>query len=135
MSSRLLPAAAAVAALLLITGADAQVPSAAATRDPLDAKAPVPPVAHRSALGAYRASREVAVGSWRDANDTVTRIGGWRVYLREANEPDAAPSTAPDASTPSPRAAPAAPAPAASAPARPSTTPPSGSGHGRHGTH
>ena len=27
---------------------------------------------------------------WREANDTVNRIGGWRVYAREAQQPDPA---------------------------------------------
>jgi hypothetical protein len=42
---------------------------------------------------------------WRDANEQVNRIGGWRSYLRES-----APATP---STPSTPASPAAPAPAA----------------------
>jgi hypothetical protein len=61
----------------------------AAKADPLNAKAVVPPAAYRSAFSSYRPSSETPVGSWREANDTVTRIGGWRVYAREANQPEA----------------------------------------------
>lgn len=37
-----------------------------------------------STFTGYRAYTEQAVGSWRDANDEVGRIGGWRAYAREA---------------------------------------------------
>ena len=57
--------------------------------DPLDAQAAVPPFVHASALAFYRRLGEVPVGSWREANDTVTRIGGWRAYTREASQPEA----------------------------------------------
>lgn len=62
--------------------------SSAVKRDPLDAKAPAPPLAYRSAFSDYKPMGEDKVG-WRQANDEVGRIGGWRVYAREANEPDA----------------------------------------------
>jgi hypothetical protein len=32
---------------------------------------------------------------WREANDTVGRIGGWREYAREARPPEPTPSTPP----------------------------------------
>ena len=63
--------------------------------DPLNAQASVPPLLHESAFTQYRRLTDVPVGSWRDANDTVTRIGGWRVYAREAAQ-----STSPAASVP-----------------------------------
>jgi len=88
--------------------------------DPLNAQASVPPLLHESAFTKYRRLTDVPVGSWRDANDTVTRIGGWRVYAREAAGPaspasppasPASPTAAPPASTPSaPVLKPAAPA-------------------------
>ena len=52
--------------------------------DPLDANAPVPPLSRQSSLSTPLPLGEAAVGSWRDANDTVNRIGGWRAYAREA---------------------------------------------------
>lgn len=81
----------------------------------------VPPLSYRSALADYRPAIDVPRTPWRDANDTVGRIGGWRSYAREAQGTDsAAPAHAP--------AAPAAPdapdAPVAPAPARPGAHPP-----------
>lgn len=38
-----------------------------------------------SPLGTYRKWQEQPVQSWREANDTVGKIGGWRTY---ASEPD-----------------------------------------------
>jgi hypothetical protein len=55
-----------------------------AARDPGDPKAAVPPVRYDSPFARYRPNAEVEVGVWRDTNDHVGRIGGWRVYGREA---------------------------------------------------
>jgi hypothetical protein len=55
--------------------------------DPLDPQAPVPQTVHRSALAGYRAYQALPPPDWRAANDKVGRIGGWRVYLREAQQP------------------------------------------------
>lgn len=55
-----------------------------ARRDPGDPKATVPPARYDSSFARYRPNADVEVGSWRDANDNVGRIGGWRVYGREA---------------------------------------------------
>jgi hypothetical protein len=60
----------------------------AAAADPLNAKASVPPTAYRSAFTSYRRLGEVPAVSWREANDAVARIGGWRVYAREAGQPE-----------------------------------------------
>lgn len=79
-------------------------PAPPAKVDPLDPNASVPRVEHRSSLATYRRHSDEPVRSWREANDNVTRIGGWRTYLREAREPESAASTAdraPVAPTPS----------------------------------
>lgn len=55
--------------------------------DPQDARASVPRVAYESPFSGYRAYTEEKPGSWKDANDTVGRIGGWRAYAKEAEEP------------------------------------------------
>lgn len=72
--------------------------------DPLDPKAAVPALAYESSFSAYRRLGDEKQVSWREANDTVARIGGWRVYLREAQQPDAVPpgkpASAPAASKP-----------------------------------
>jgi hypothetical protein len=56
--------------------------------DPLNAKASVPPTVYRPAFTSYRRLSEVPAVSWREANDAVARIGGWRVYAREAAQPE-----------------------------------------------
>lgn len=105
----LLPAACALA----ISAAHAQqAPRTAAQSDPLDAKAVVPALVYWSALTGYRRLSDDEPLSWREANDTVGRIGGWRAYAREASEPESAGSEATVAPI-----APAASAPSKSMPA------------------
>lgn len=87
-------------------GSGPQVP-APTQRDPLNAAVPVPPFVYRSALAEHKRYGEVPVASWQQANETVNRIGGWRVYAREASLPDA---TAPSAAASAPSSAPAKPA-------------------------
>ena len=90
----LLPAACTVA----VSAAAAQnPPPATAPSDPLDAQATVPAFAYRSALTDYRRIGDEAPVPWREANDTVGRIGGWRAYAREASAPEAPESAAPAA--------------------------------------
>jgi hypothetical protein len=60
--------------------------------DPLNPAAAVPAVVTVSAIPRdARAPADKPV-SWREANDTVARIGGWRVYAREGRPADAAPA-------------------------------------------
>lgn len=96
MSHRFLrwPLAAAITTLALV--ASAAEPSASTSTqpkssrpDPLAADASVPPAVHRSALDGYRANRDASLRSWKEANDEVSRIGGWRAYAREAARGDA----------------------------------------------
>ena len=93
-----------VAAWLTAAGAvHAQHEANAVAPDPLEATTPVPPVTYTSSLARYRTVGETPVTSWKDANDTVSRIGGWRAYAREASQPDpagAAPLPPPDAAAP-----------------------------------
>jgi len=88
--------------------------------DPLDAKAAVPGMVYESAIGRDRRKPDRPPIAWREANDNVARIGGWRAYAREAQQADPA---APAAPTP---AAPAGPK-AGDAQARPMPH-----GHGGH---
>jgi len=96
--------------------AQAQPTSAAAQRDPLDPNASVPMLAYESPFSRYRPWGDEKPVSWREANDTVTRIGGWRVYAREAQQPDPAPA-APAGATAKPSANSAVEAPASAMPA------------------
>jgi hypothetical protein len=121
VASRLVPAACIGVVLAVAGAAMAQTAPTPSTprRDPLNAGEAVPPVQHRSAIANYRRHAEQPVGSWREANDTVTRIGGWRAYAREANPPDT------PAAGPEPKAA------AASAPAAAKPAPAGHAGHGK----
>ncbi len=114
------------ACLVATLAAQAQPAAKAARPDPLDPKASVPALRYESSFAQYRRLGDEKPVSWRDANDTVTRIGGWRVYAREAQQPDAAPPTTP--------AALAAPAPAVKhADTPPAAKPmPMPAGHGGH---
>jgi hypothetical protein len=75
------------AVVLLAAAAAAQAqaaPDRGPRADPLDAQAPVPAVGHVSSLAGYRPLGDEARVSWKDANETVNRIGGWRAYARQA---------------------------------------------------
>lgn len=104
------------AALLICTSVAAQT---AARPDPLNANAVVPRLTYQSSFANYRSVGDDAKPlSWREANEAAARIGGWRVYAREAQEPspDPAPASVP-VPAPVPQPAPAViapPAPAAS---------------------
>ena len=88
-----------VALLFVATTLQAQSGPRATTAKPLDARAPVPPLIHESSLSQYRKLTDEPVISWREANETVNRIGGWRAYSREANEPDNTPVGEPPTAT------------------------------------
>ncbi len=88
----------------------------AAGPDPADANSANPPTIYQSPFADYRPLGEDKNTPWKDANDTVGKIGGWRAYAREA----AAAMKAREAATPDgskPVASP--PLPAKSPPASP----------------
>ncbi len=124
----------------LATPAPAPTPAPAAApatarADPLDPKATVPALRYVSAFAQFRGIGDEPPVSWREANDAVARIGGWRVYLREAQQPapvePVVPSTAP-AQGPATSAA-QVPAPAATTAPKPAAPMPAG--HGGHMGH
>ena len=80
--------------------ANAQPVARVVKLDPLDPKASVPVVTYESSFSQYRRLGDEKPVSWREANDTVARIGGWRVYAREAQQPDPAPGSKPAEPTP-----------------------------------
>lgn len=98
----------------------AQTPAAAGS-DPLDPKAQVPALRYESSLTKFRLLGSDKPLAWRDANDAVARIGGWRVYAREAQQPE--PEAPPK---------PALPPAQASAPAPDASAKPMPAGHGGH---
>lgn len=95
-------ACAVVFSLLAAGGAGAQ-PAAGATEQPGSPAATILP--YRSTLADYQRFTEEKLGSWREANDNVGRIGGWREYAKEARQPTdgSAPAPAGATTTPAPR--------------------------------
>jgi len=43
--------------------------------------------AYQSAFDDYRPYTEQATGDWKTINATAAKIGGWRVYAKEARQP------------------------------------------------
>ena len=107
--------------------AQAQAPGTghrAERADPLDAQVRVPAAIHVSAFASYRRLGDDKRVDWKEANETVNRIGGWRSYLREAQQPDPAPTAPTSRPAPAPSVAPAPASASGAAPA-----------HGGHKTH
>jgi hypothetical protein len=98
-----------LAALALTAG----LASAQTSQPQAPSAAAVP--AYRSALEGYRPFSDEKLAPWKESNDNVGRIGGWRVYAKEAQGAASGPAPAarPAAAAPQPASA---PKPAASAP-------------------
>ena len=66
-------------------------------------KTQIEPAKYRSALEGYQPYTDEKMADWKAANDTAGRIGGWRVYAKEARQPQVpdpiknSPSDAPQA--------------------------------------
>ena len=88
------------ACLLLLTPPMALAQGLASAPDAANPDAPGAPLIHPEMPPFKQGDDAPAPNAWREANDAVARIGGWRVYAREAQQPEA---------TPSGQAAPAAP--------------------------
>lgn len=58
---------------------------AAAAQPPLDSSKASPPtrLQYTSNLSTYQGYADEPVQSWREANDRVERIGGWKAYAKE----------------------------------------------------
>ena len=79
-------------------GADKTTP-AANSGYPTNAE-PVLPLVYRSTFDAYHAQRDVTLLPWREANDRVGAIGGWRFYAREAQQSNGSSTRAPTPARP-----------------------------------
>jgi len=66
--------------------------------DPQDVTATVPRVIYRSSLTGYRVLSDDQPRSWKETNDNVGRIGGWRAYAKEGQAPEPAGDSAPHSS-------------------------------------
>lgn len=62
-----------------------------------------PTPSYRSVFSQYKAFDEQDVATWRKTNETVEKVGGWRVYAKEARQPDAAETQKPITDKPKPR--------------------------------
>ncbi len=88
----------AVVAAALPIGLYFTAASAQAQSDP-NGSATTPTLQYRSVLEQYRGFKDQPVTSWTEVNDTVGKIGGWRVYAKEARQPDPAAGNAATATT------------------------------------
>lgn len=75
-------------------------PSAVAAADPLDPAAAVPAPVVPSSLSRYKRWADVEPTPWPQAQRTVQQIGGWRSYLREAQQPTSPPDAPASAASP-----------------------------------
>jgi hypothetical protein len=82
----------ALPALVLAQAAPASANSPAAPASSAAASRPAPPE-YRSAFEGYQPYTDEKMRSWKEANDSVGGIGGWRAYAKEAQE-SAAPGAA-----------------------------------------
>lgn len=82
---------------LNISLSHAQTTSVAATTKP---NAATTLLQYRSVFTQYQGFSDQPVAPWVDTNATVEKIGGWRVYAKEAREPDTAEKTDKPTSTP-----------------------------------
>lgn len=72
-----------------LAAAQAQSPASPSQSKPppVAASQPAAPV-FRSAFEGYQPYTEQKMAPWKQANDNVGQIGGWREYAREASQPD-----------------------------------------------
>lgn len=67
------------------------------------AQAPSTPLpAYPSAFDGYKPFTDEPIGNWKAANENVARIGGWREYARQAQQPDNTPAAQPAHTVPKP---------------------------------
>ena len=76
--------------LLNVSLAQAQPTPGAVTTAPGTITSVTSPFQYHSIFTQYQQFIEQPVLPWKDSNDTVGKIGGWRFYAREASQPDAA---------------------------------------------
>lgn len=86
---------------LVALGVSAQTrPASEPIAEPAAVRAIAGAEPYRSALEGYRPFTEEKVLPWKETNDTVRRVGGWKVYAREAQGDGAETATKPTAPDP-----------------------------------
>jgi hypothetical protein len=97
MSRRLpLPCMAVLSSMAALTAAAQSVPQAAAAANQVPQAQAVP---YRSTFESYQSFTDQKIVPWRQANDTVGKIGGWRAYAKEAQEASGSGDKAPPGSS------------------------------------
>ncbi len=101
-SSQFAPRAVVVALGFIAVSTSAQMPHNHAEMGGAKPAASVPvavPAAnalrYESVFARYKSYRDEKTAAWRDSNETVERVGGWRAYAREAQQPDSTTPAAP----------------------------------------
>jgi hypothetical protein len=61
-----------------------------------------PAAAYRSTLEGYQPFTDEKIVPWKQANDGVGKIGGWRAYAKEAHGATATGDQAPNSTSPAP---------------------------------
>jgi hypothetical protein len=61
-----------------------------------------PAAGYQSTLEGYQPFTDEKILPWKQANDTVGKIGGWRAYAREAHDATAKGDEAPNSTGPAP---------------------------------
>lgn len=55
--------------------------------------AAVAPTPYKSVFEGYQAYSDDPLVNWREANNDVAQIGGWREYAKQAQQPESTPAT------------------------------------------
>ena len=95
-----LPYRAGVWLLTLVTATVTGVAQAQVNQSPESNTASAVGLAYSSTLESYQPYSAQQVQPWRESNDNVGRIGGWRAYAKEMNQNDGNPSPEAEAGTP-----------------------------------
>lgn len=68
--------------------------SSATFAQPATAVSPAAVAGSPSAFEGYKPYTDEPMGNWKAANDNVAKIGGWREYAKQAQQPDNTPGVA-----------------------------------------
>ncbi len=77
-----------IAVLLSVTSTHAQPTSGAVPAAPNNSASQAAPFQYSSIFTQYHPFKEQLLLPWREANDAVEKIGGWRFYAKEAQQAD-----------------------------------------------
>lgn len=105
------PLLAAAAAVVLCASVSALAGAQSAAPRPPDIQEAQPPTpsAYRSAFEGYQPYTDETTGDWKAINATTAAVGGWRVYAKEARQPQTPDASAESGKSGSPPAASAKP--------------------------